>query len=762
MMELTSVLTKRDLIEESGTPRHVFGDADEAGGDLLGKDRRRVAMSLRLLYEAQDDDMQRNLAQWRVNELRRHGVTNVKLIRTGADNWSHYIPPNATPDSIPQSNKAARLCRRTEAVLFADPPAPDCVPWSGEDEDVEASIVSNRVLEAEQGPTRLDTPNKVRRAFGRASSTASGFVYYTVNPKGGGRVPIIVEASPMASSVDDATRDPMTGAPWPGEYVERYVRQDGSLTDDESEAATQWAPAIESGITTGRHVRFLPHHCDGINDADGVIIRTLVAWRKVAKLYGDKLPKGAELQQLRDTILAYEPQNADDLLLGSHRTERLNPKNPDESLCVVDTAYFTECPDYPKGAHVVVLGGRMVVVQEEWGAEVNGKWETFMLPVSQIGQFSEGDDNPYRHAMMEVLGAGNELRAAYHAHVLDWFDSLNNRKTFIPTNSIIHPGQLKARGRGYIPMNPGGEPKHEEIPDLPREVPALMEQASKEMDSDSGLEQIAQGLEDSSVQSGRHAYAILSQVHAGLSELKQNAESAYIRCCMIELQLIRAYYSTPRLLKYVGEDNEHRVKAWTGADLRNTRDVKLKAGTMTMLSPAAKADLAEKWAAMQILPPYQLKEITFKQLGGTLGVEDDPHLLRIRRQINRWNEGPPQGWQPPMVPQPGAMPDPLTGQVPMMEPVNPDGSPVMDPLTGAPVLAPELMDIFDPRPVDMTPDAAGMRFMELGRLMSSKKYSKHPPAWRAGIVAEFFRMQMALTPPAPPAEEGVPAEGAAA
>ena len=105
-------------------------------------------------------------------------------------------------------------------------------------------------------------------------------------------------------------------------------------------------------------------------------------------------------------------------------------------------------------------------------------------------------------------------------------------------------------------------------------------------------------------------------------------------------QLIRTGYTTPRKLRYLGEDNAWKEEEWTGSDLGSTRDVVIQEGSFTMQTPSQKATVASQYAQSQVLTPDQYKDVVRAQIQPLLAVQDDPHLLRVRRQITVWKRGP--------------------------------------------------------------------------------------------------------------------------
>ena len=234
-----------------------FGDGKTEPGPLLetdlktDEDERKIAKRALKLWQSQDELMKRPEAQWKVNHARRKGVTNAKVVWSSLDeHWTAWFPSNASPDITPDVNKAATLCRRMTALMFADPPAADAGPPGGDDEDVAATEFSQRVLEDLQSESGLNSQRKSRRAFDRSHDFGSSYERFWVDQKSGGRQPVEIQARADALTAEDALIDPVTFIEQ-GPYETRYVKADGTLTDDKDEAATRWAPGLKSEILDG-------------------------------------------------------------------------------------------------------------------------------------------------------------------------------------------------------------------------------------------------------------------------------------------------------------------------------------------------------------------------------------------------------------------------------------------------------------------------------------------------------------------------------
>jgi hypothetical protein len=496
-------------------------------------------------------------------------------------------------------------------------------------------------------------------------------------------------------------------------------------------------------VLSGRHVHLLPHTAENVWDAHGVMIETFQTLKTWQSMFPEQLGKLSEEDEAK--LVGYRPPRSDELLPANRRGRQSKGKN---ALVYGLVICYKECAEYPNGLYAIAIGGHKVPFRQEWVTFAGGKREALLLPVSQVKLFRNGKVDQAGDGLMDDLGAMSEVQAAQIGHLLAYLDWFNNPTTFIPLHSTIQDADVLAR-KPIIRFLPGGEPKHLTPPAYPKESMVVFELMRDAASNAAHLMEAAQGVEDPNVKSGRHAYQIVAQAHAQLSEPKQNIERAYVRCCEIELQYARAF-GLDGEARWTGDDGTYKVKKWMGADLGG--DVKLQPGTMTMLSPAAKAQLVEQWMGAGIISPDEGREMLSQGIGAVIGLRDNPFRLEIRRQIAQWEEGPPPEWQPipPGTPQ-----------------LDEAGKVVVDPMSGQPVPAVDPMFelVWEPRAHHSMPIVAMMRTDELSKLMATARFKGHPREWQALVEQEFQRMAMTAQPPAPAVdEEGnpVPQEGAEA
>jgi hypothetical protein len=709
---------------------------------------RAIAKHAIGMWEAKNELYSQRLAQWDVNEMRRKGIKNVSVRRESGRKWIAWVPPyvHKNPYVLSAMNKSATLCRKFVSILYADPPAPKTQPDSGEDEDRDAAEFSERLLIDLMKPEKLNDLALHKRAFDRSSTFGSAYVYYTVDPTGGGKMPVTVSAGfdpgtgEKATDASDLTKNPRTLDYWP-EFVERYLDEDGRVVSKVGEAATRFVPSLKGEVLTGRNVRMIPHDAQTISEARGVQLAIFPTWGTLKGLY----PKLADMEdEERQLLFDFMPEQGKRIMSRDEK-RHWDKKGDDHDEQPVFTliTYYKGGTEYPDGLCLVTVGDSFKAEQEKWCMDDEGVTICLPLPLAQHKQWAEGSDTPEGHGMMEITGAGNEIRSNLISQLVTHVDKINNRHIFVPTGSNINQKTRRLPGGSLIRVTPGGEPKWEDIPSFPRDGYQLLGMTTGEMENDVSLGQVAQGLESAQVQSGRHAQAIIAQAHAGLSEIVQNIASAHSRAWHIQLMLVRAFFDADQRIGWVGEDGAYKEEHWSNANLRSTGDVTVKPGTLTMLSPVTKAQFAEHLLTTGGITQEEYRELLGSNLGPMIGLQDNVYIMRVRRQIAAWDNGPPEGWQPAM----GQVVDPTTGQLIQQQ--------VMDPV---------LQGIFRPLTSDDFPHVALIRARELSKSQARSLYASLPQGWQWGLDQELQRAGMAssgtqgLQPGQQPAQQLSPAQ----
>lgn len=704
---------------EQAMPQERFGAQDPPGPWLDEPDEAKVAKAILKAWTDQDSLYTNEIGEVRVNDLRRKGYHNVEAVKSQDKdeitiwNWGR---------AAPGLNKAAALCRKFPAALLADPPEPDPEPAGTDAIHRDQADFSRRVLQHLLAEGELDMVSALWEAEDLASTYRRAYICLWVEPRGE-RTPLQVEAHPQATSALQpfaGPPDPMTGQPTPldpGAAILRFVREDGSLTDQQGEAAWTWAPKLRREVVDGRHVRYLPASAETLADAHGVLIASFQPLGRLKRFFPDT-DWGSE----RDTEkLTQYPSKARCLLPGETRREReaLSGLKGDDRLVFTIRGYIQACGEYSQGFYGVTAGQDRLLWRKPWAAEMpKSGQEPLDIPLAELRQF--------RHeCVMDIVGEANELRAQQLSAILDHTDQVLNRKLLIPLSSTVTDSDLDSDRRVLV-YNPPSPPVWERVDPLDQGVVQTFEMLKAEAQEDLGLGATAENLTGpSSGQSGRAKFAVIGQAQVALSEPRHWLLRAYTRLCRVVLQQVRAFYTVPQRMRWVSPDGAYKERRWTGADLGGTRDVRLKAGSLSLMTPPMKTEqvIALVQAGVPI-PPDEILNIVVGNTEALSTLREEPFRTRVRRQIAEWSDGPPEGWQPPPPMIVGV--DPMTGQ-PLTQP-SPD-----------PVLA----RTWEPVPADVLPTVAQVRTVELGKAQASETYARWPAEWRLGLDQEFERMRQA-------------------
>jgi hypothetical protein len=156
----------------------------------------------------------------------------------------------------------------------------------------------------------------------------------------------------------------------------------------------------------------------------------------------------------------------------------------------------------------------------------------------------------------------------------------------------------------------------------------------------------------------------------------------------------------------------------------------------------AKQEAANNAFDRKVIDAEEYAELTSGNISPVLANQENPHLLRIRRQVDVWRDGMPpeypqalQEYQLQMqqfqqVQQQQQMAQQQAAQLQQQ------GIPVPPPQTAAPMQPPvKPPGPFDPRlPIDDEPMAAKIRHRELAKLMASTKFASQPPEWQQVLI----------------------------
>jgi hypothetical protein len=751
--------------------------APPSRGPLLDEpDGKKVARMVRDLVDAQKGWHSYNCAIWSRNRQWRKGRRGIRIVEDTDTNTFDVRLPAGASQAAPTPNNIDKLIRRVVATLTVDPPRAEVSPETGEDRDRDAAEFAERLLALD-----ADAHLRAIRTVGDLAGTyASAFVHSYIHPQGE-RVPVALEAHPAATSIaaqitDPATgevtqgepdpasalNDPATGVPGlDGETVVKYLSEDGvTLLDEPAGAQLRWEPKLCREIVSSKTVWFLPVNCTGVEDADGMVLGYVTT---LGQLEGQYPEIATWDEKRREALCGWRPDGAkrwlhpmmesamkaavkDGTAIRS-ATGDLSPESP--VFCY--RLYYQVHGTYPDGAMVVTSGDELLY-REAWSATVSGRWEALPIPVAQFRWRDDANDqSPYGIAGAEELGPSEEVRAAQMSALVEYLWRFNHPHVYLPIGSKITPGMLAKRDGTPMPVNMdgSGKPVYEQIPGFPAESLTMYQLLGQEQQSAVGLEEAAMGVASPTVNSGKHAQQIIEQALVALANQVQNLSDCYTRMCRVELALKRAFFDAPRLSLVTAEGGMYKMKRWQGSDLVGAKDVRIMRGTLTMMSPERKQQMALQELEVSRANGDPLAFATYRQvthgaLAPMIGAQDDEQRMRIERQVNAWLQGPTDDVQAaeqqfqqsiPMLQQQYAQ-QTQQAQMQAQQTGQPAQVPPFEQAYPSPMQQ-AVQQVFKPLPVDAEPAAAQIRWQVLRDTVAKVRVASFPAPWQVGLFQSY-------------------------
>jgi hypothetical protein len=741
----------------------IAKDVVRKRGPLLDEtDETKVAKRVLRMRERQSKAMQRRGATWKRNKLWRQGHRWVRLDRS-EDKWEAKVPLGMA-SAPPLPNKCDRLCRRVMNTLLSDDPKSQCDPSSDSSEDTDAAEFATRVLEVEGAESGFNMVSLMKRAEDKAGTFASSFAYWYIDPTGGGRIPKQVKAHPNATvyeSPEQVVLDPETRQGAKAEdYVDKYVRPDKALTAEKTEADFTWLPAVRHQLLTGHHVQFLPEAVEGISTARGVLILLPTTLGELREAYPDKFEEmdDAAIRKIVNWRPIGHKETLPEFVELQDKIDD-DGKPSDDSIVFALHLYYVAHGEYPEGAHICVVDDACLC-RDSHTAEVelpdgSTDIELLELPIAQCRQLDDNDDRrSIRHRGREKLGPMDEIRAQVYLYAIEHMHRFGNPHTFLPDGSIVQPKQLRHDATASRSTSTRRGSRKSRTCRNSRSVGGMLrDEMTTEENDESSLQQAAQGVEDPSVDSGIHARTIVEEAQKGLSQIRTNLGDFYVRSQRIVLQLMRVFYTRSADAQIRSRGRLYKEEAWTGSDLRSTRDVRIARGIFTMMGTSAKRQMALDEIQTGVITPEEYRELmSSSSLAPVIGLQDNPYLHESPRRARVGRKGPSKEVLE-LIEQHKKF------QAVQQQAVEVATSVGADPQAAAMQPPAPLPSPFRRVPSDMEVRAAQIRARELSRIQQTRKFERQPVEWQQVLVAEYQQMApiaglMATPGAAPPSTSG--------
>lgn len=652
-----------------------------------------------------------------------------------------YGSAGITIQAVP--NKVWDLVNKTTETLLVDFPQLECEPIDDSEEAEAACDVANRFLSIDANEHGTNEAALYNDRVSRSLVTASTYIEYWTDRTGGGYVPLQILAHPQAESPDNPLIGPdqMPTA----NNVLRYVTapQGGQFTDDPSKAAPQWQPKLRASKWGREHVRVFPESAT-VDTCEKLIIlgfctigQAKKRWETVAQMDDGQISQLCDWTPTRFLPLLPPFQRARWQLTDGRQKEKSG--SSDERIIFYYHGYARACPDYPRGADVVMsgaLGGTIlgrelnaaeVEVQKSDGGPAALVTETRCLeiPVVQITPRQDVDEqDPSGRAFVEMIAGASEHNAYMAMSFAKRLDQTLTQPYVTASSSPIEGFQIeeaRASGDMLIVTQIADVPQQLPLPALPSDFFNFYELADEQLNSIAAAERAANGDESSKERSGKALQIAVERNNVSLTGMSNAVNNSAARGGRIKLERCMKDFSTMQEIGYVGEDGAYKVQKWKGVDFALVGKVIVKAGTGTLMAPDQKVQYLANLQAGGLLPAQEAAEAARSSYSKRLGLPPNPQEQYVERVVDAWLDGMPEGWMP--------------GQPPTM---------AVDGVTPITQPTPPSWDPFTPRPCDTEPAVSAMWVQKLSKAQARVEYMAMDPAWRALGDQKYTQMRQAV------------------
>lgn len=620
------MLERMGLKPDSEDKEQLHEDAKADKPSLFSMGPKKVSKIVRSRWDRHDDEAQELAAQLKVNYLRYLGHPFAQVHPD--DPNQAWLPPYTKHREPPTENRIERAVDRYAAQITADDPVIEGVPARSTDEARDAAEAATSAMRGET--ERMRMLDKVERVQMVSNILRSGFWHFEWDPVEGGRTParmFIDRGDGERELVFVAGKDEQTGQPIPVESPD--------------EARQIFEGNLQCEVLTPLHVRFSGARY--AHDSDEVMVGKLVTLRKLYEMRPES--REEKLEDLLTEVPCDADDWLDDLTAKSFKASDIDDEwgvktgdDLDEDETVLDRKAFVlhyyQKPSraYPDGVHAITAG--KVLIHRgplRWG----------VIPVAQFKCLESMTGNLGR-ALVDLLKDPQELLDFVNTKILDFLQSLRKR-WFVPIGSDVKKRDLMSPTASVIPYNAAfGEP----VPEQPAQIPnSLMEwagQFSEKFDDKTGIHETMQGKHVPGVSSGRHAEALRAGDETLLGLTRGRVLEGLVAGYRIILKAIQKEWTLPRRVSYWGEGRQYIEDHFSKADFGDTDQVRLKRGTMLMLTPAQKTETLFTYFEMGLLSLEEMRRMAPLVDTAGLSVTEDPHYQRARRQNQKWLKGPPE------------------------------------------------------------------------------------------------------------------------
>jgi hypothetical protein len=373
------------------------------------------------------------------------------------------------------------------------------------------------------------------------------------------------------------------------------------------------------------------------------------------------------------------------------------------------------------------------------------------IPLSQITPQQDVTDlDPMGWPFQSRFDGSAQADATIRAEYLDALARMARPHVFIRSVTAVDEDEWYDRSKPIVIGPTDQPPFYEQFSPLPPVV-EFSEYIQTRQDVASGLTATAQGLDTESSQSGVAKRLTVRQAQISLAGIQQQLHAAFTRGWRICCQIAQAYFTTPQMMQYSGEDASNQEQWWTGEDFAGIDDIGIEPGTGTMMTAEDKANYSAFLQQQMWLTAEQAGDIALAGISRNLGLPPDITKAAIERSVAAWLKGPPNPewvsqWQQyqaqkQAVAQQNAMQSAQHQQIAQGAQLAGQPAPPAPPPAAPP---PKPWTPFPERPNDTEPQIAAKWVKRLSLLQMTPQYEAQPVEWRQCVDEKYMAARQAV------------------
>lgn len=610
---------------------------------------RQYATYTRALWDEQDEYMAGLHRVWTQNLLFLSGRQWWLPQRNPAE---PFRPPRVPSwKEQPVTNLTMAFFRTYLAKVLKNRPAWTVIPATTEPDDIHAAELGDQVLEAKWQELKL--ARVLRAAVSWALTTGNGYLYPYWNSNTGRMVP--------AEAVLDVPVYDEMGAVTGTEEMPVLLDKKGEpqlLANGRPDPAAEPVMVDEGDVGVKAYapeqVRVNPE-AESDDDLNWVIISEIRSLRELALTHPDLVQSGKLIPE--DVTIADLDRALTSLdgLLSPTTTQVRDTR--DEQLDRVLVLHYHEKPseEYPNGRYWQAT--RDLLLEDPQDLP-EGIWPPIihLQDVAIPGRYHAGS---VLEQIVPINKSYNELNAQIREH----HNLMAKGKWLVPRGSGIRQGMISNAPGEVIQFNPGFQPEQAKIVPLPQTILDERQRIYGDFEIVGGIHGISMGKAPPGVSAGVAFLQLQEADDTDLNPFLTMLEDRVAELAGAVLQIIKARYTTERLIYVTGQNQRYQVRSFKGSDLRGAVDVRPQAGSSFPWSKTAQQSMMLTLAAQ--LPQLftnpetgQFDTAKFARLLpvgglGALGLDSDLDVQEAQREEEQFsvlglegNEMPEVGfWQ---------------------------------------------------------------------------------------------------------------------